>query len=117
LSRFRNVHDLTLYVQSRLYEETADSIIEDIDKQAAVELMNALIEGKSGKPYSRLAINVGGWAKVGTRSSVRSGLNWTRRRSIGVTPERLFVSEADCGGGSWFRELMEEGQLPWPSSR
>jgi hypothetical protein len=117
LSRFRNVHDLTLFVQSRLYEETADNIIEDIDKQAAVELMNTLIEGKSGKPYSRLVINVGGWAEVGTRASMRFGLNWRRRRSIGVIAQRLFVSEDDCGGGSWFREEMQEGQHPWPSSR
>jgi hypothetical protein len=116
LNRFRNVHDLTLYVQSGLYEETADTIVEDIGKQAAVELMNTLIKGKFGKPYSRLVINVGGWAEVGTRGLIRFGPNWTRRRSIGVIPERLFVFEANCGGSSWFREEMQEGQRPWPNS-
>jgi hypothetical protein len=112
LSRFRNVHNLTLYVQSGLYEETAGTIIEDIDKKAAVELINTLIEGKSGKPYSRLVINVGGWAEVGTRASLRFGLNWRRKRTIGIIPQRLFVYEADCGGGSWFREEMQERQHP-----
>jgi hypothetical protein len=68
-------------------------------------------------PYSRLAINVGGWAEVGTFTSIRFGLNWTRRRSIGIVPQRLFVFEADYESGPWFREQMQEGQHPWPSSR
>jgi hypothetical protein len=75
--------------------------------------MKTLTEGKCGK-LSRLVINVGGWAEVGTRVSLRFGLNWRGRRSIGVISQRLFVYEANCGGGSWFQEEMQEGQQPWP---
>ncbi|KAH8769324.1 hypothetical protein BGZ57DRAFT_1006225 [Hyaloscypha finlandica] len=115
IAGFRNLDDLTIYIQSRLSEDTIDDIVEDIDLQSAMDIKNALVPLKCGVPFSTLRINVGGWRKAGPRQR-RNDRNWDRRRTQGKNPERLFIVERNHEDYLLFREHRNWFQKPWPSS-
>src|SRR5947209_2009924 len=82
ISCFRALHDLTIYIQSKLTESNVDGLVEDIDRQSAMDIVNILVPIKVGVPLSKLRINVGGWSETGPPPR-RCGPNWDRRRSQG----------------------------------
>ncbi|EPE31950.1 hypothetical protein GLAREA_12032 [Glarea lozoyensis ATCC 20868] len=92
IAGFRNLYDLTIYVQSKLTEHNADLVLEDIDQQSSLNIMTNLVLMKRGLAFTRLRIKVGGWTKYGP-SPRRAGSDWRRRRRLGRNPERLFYSE------------------------
>jgi hypothetical protein len=85
-----------------LREDNVDTIAEDIDRQSAMYVMNALVPIKSGVLFSKLSINVGGWQQSGPRR--RDFPNWYQRRSRGRKPERLFIFERSTTDTLLFRE-------------
>lgn len=115
LSGFRNLDDLTIHIQSKLTVDTVDDTVEDVDRQSAMDIKNALIPIKCGVPFSRLCINVGGWRDGGPPPR-RCGLNWDRRRSQGLNPERLFIIERNNEDAFLFREHRKWAQTPWSGS-
>ncbi|KAG4439672.1 hypothetical protein IFR05_004869 [Cadophora sp. M221] len=85
LSRFRNLVDLTVYIQSKLTEDIVDTATEDLDFQPAMQIKDALVARKCGPPFSILRINVGGW----------------RAGNSGAAPLRGVVAEGYVEKGQW----------------
>ncbi|KAI1771656.1 hypothetical protein F4818DRAFT_198576 [Hypoxylon cercidicola] len=69
----------------------------DADYEAAARIVSALVQGKRGRPWLRVTINVGGWKPVMVRRVGTAWREWNRR---GVYAERCFVLERDAGDGA-----------------
>lgn len=61
MSGFRNLVDLTVYIQSKLTESIVDSVVEDLDRQSAMDIRDVLVSKKLGLPFHRLRVSVGGY--------------------------------------------------------
>lgn len=119
ISEFRNLYNLTLYIQSKLvYDEDSvdavDAVARDVDRESAEEILDILLLIKCGKPLSTLRINVGGWTEQ-PQHKLKCGTYWDKRRSLGICPERLFVFERTFEGKYSIREQLGEWK-PWPDT-
>lgn len=126
---FSALHTLTLHVQTvvRPFDDTtaggsralpyhgqgqvqSGSGGRDRDYEAAVRTLRLLVAGKTGAPWRRITINVGGWKRVMVR---RLSEGWRRQNERGVFAERCFVLERSSGGG----ELAMREEFPVEASR
>ncbi|KAI0848172.1 hypothetical protein F5Y00DRAFT_253537 [Daldinia vernicosa] len=106
LCNFPRLHTLNLNTQTVWRAHHAVRNYEDLDYNAAVDMLEALIRDKRGSPWRRITINVGGWKPVMVR---RLGAAWREKNLQGVYAERCFHMERDEKTGEYtFRE--EEGK-------
>ncbi|KAI0838069.1 hypothetical protein F5Y06DRAFT_269756 [Hypoxylon sp. FL0890] len=107
LCKFPELDTLVLHTQTVLdpFETVYDGV--DPDYEIAMESFAILMNGKQGRPWRSITINVGGWKPVMVR---RISEAWQELNRRGIYAERCFVLERKGGTGEiTIREEMAVG--------